>query len=971
MVDQAPLQVTIRPPGATPPNVQSGDFGGGQGAPQGSDLDSYLDAAPPNTQSQTTDASGYAPVGQQPPAKAANSLDDFLGKGEAKSPTLTEGMNNDAILKAVGYNDQHIADMKQDPSYKLAVAMDGPDFLNKELSNPGHIKSLIMTDPYIGGLVHGADQTALSTARYMALGLNAIGAVPDTTPAVIDALSRVTEAAYHSSVDTLRQTMGTNPHADAIPQFLGGLALGGLGIGKAAPTAAAVAQSPLAIRLLQAGGSLIKGATVAAATAPAFDSMHDLTPGVGQEYNNRAAGRVGDDAMWGALFAAGTHTLIRGALTAGKLVNKTEAAARIQRILATVQQGLASTPDKYKAVAADLGKLFKSQEYADREMTFAQHGVTPTIGDVTKSVPQVRTEQTSKNFPMGLANFRDKTQQGQLKAAATKYSVEQYDKMINTKWGSLDELEEAAKGQGDYANRAKEVLNILKSETGTPASRAIKADLGAQDVRRLIIKAKLYAARDALAGQAAVNPARPLEAVKQIMANESKSALPNKGMMADVGQIQQFLENGPSSQTYDKYVATVNSLEGLIGKYGDNADRQLIKLKDAFNGALDDFTNNVTKFSKAERYGTDAKGTAEYFKGSAGKGYVLDVVRPAGTKDAEPGVRSFTSKEEARDAGVTGQLEGKQINLRSPVIVEGAKGRAEFIKKLGLDVDATNEDINADAVNYAKGTGHDGVVFTKNGFPRQIIDMTGWKKEIGNATTKADDYFKRTYGPTVGKGGMMDATHNIVESGLNSHPDQIVGNMIKAGQTDKAQAFYNTLGPRGRAAVQSEIIQRAIDAGTDDLGRVDPTKVARNLFKTIDEAKVFFRGEDRWRLEGFLKLMAESKEMAPGTHGSHMMGGLIGFEMLNSVMEGVLRGSVHEAVATAAVQVTGTVGASKVISAYSSNPKIRHLLLAASDAGSGTERLRVIYNKFQTALSKAIGGAAGNQGDQNGNDGSN
>lgn len=1051
--------------------------------------------------------SGAAPA-QTPQAGKDFSTELGLPQGLKSEDT------NDQILAKLGYSDEDIAALKTDPIYKASTFTDGPNFLSKEIAAPGSLMESIGANPDIGGFAHGFSTAALQTARYMALGLTKLGAMPETSPAMLDAMARVSDAAYNQA----RATQPQEPDAmlgisnDSIPQFLGALGLpaGGL-TGLTKGVVGALGKPALASRLMAAGGSLIEGTALGAATAPMFNSSFDIKPSVGKEYNDAYADKVGTDAEWGAVFGAGAHLMVKGAFKAVGLKNQAEASARIEKILNTVRgKALEMGHDEQAAVLDKLAPLFRDKEYAERELNFALNNVQPTYSDVAKTGFSTKTERVARSLPFGLGNFRDKVQQKQVKDAVQKFSAHYYDKMINTKWGDLTELEEAAKGTGDYAKRAKEVLEILKNETGTESGRAIKADLGARQVRRLLIKAKLYAKRDALAGNAFVRNEKPLAVVKKGLAELSNSALPNTGLIRELSQVGTDLENGPASQTYSRYINSRNAISDLVGKYGGNADRILINLKEAFDAAIEDFHTGATKYAKSERYGIQAKNTAPFFKPSRGGGYDFSGFVKAGTSPSNPegvvyfgkdteaamkrvgtgrlgpstysdsdinilqkysdeptpskslrsstqkvldnsfsstaktvyrgayedksklsvgglkplsevtstsnekdiaysfihdksskgdrvlyeinvpagsrvvdlndaGVRHFASDEnesilsggtalritsiedrttqgepirlvkaEYIDPNKKPTIEDRQVSLRSPVIVEKGQGLEDFKAKLGLPADVSDEDLTKAAIEYAKGNGNDGVVLTKNGTPRTIIDLSGWKREIGDANARANKFMKEQFGPPTGQGGMMEGKQNLVQQALKTQPDQIVKQFIKEGQADKAKVFFNSLGPRGQAAVRSSLIDNAIEAGTDVNDKINPKKVSESLFKFQDPNKVFFQGEDRWKLDGFLKLLEHASEAGPAnTSGGHFVSGLLAYDFVKDVGEGLLRGQFKAALGGALTEAGGVSLAGKALSSFAKNEKIRHILLAANSAKPGSLTMEKLYKKLR------------------------
>src|SRR6202012_5731950 len=183
---------------------------------------------------------------------------------------------------------------------------------------------------------------------------------------------------------------------------------------------------------------------------------------------------------------------------------------------------------------------------------------------------------------------------------------------------------------------------------------------------------------------------------------------------------------------------------------------------------------------------------------------------------SDPGVRVYTTHAAAKAAHAPNGMAGTRVQLKSPVIIEGSKGLAEFAKKVGLKLDtkfgdkeAQNKAITEAALNYAKSAGHDGVVFTEKGVPQQVIDMTKWKKDIGEAAQNALKYHRENIGAA------NSTVRRVQQSVEQSNPDNIIDNALDKKGAVTAQNYYNALDDKGRAALRVNTIQRAINQATD------------------------------------------------------------------------------------------------------------------------------------------------------------
>jgi len=139
----------------------------------------------------------------------------------------------------------------------------------------------------------------------------------------------------------------------------------------------------------------------------------------------------------------------------------------------------------------------------------------------------------------------------------------------------------------------------------------------------------------------------------------------------------------------------------------------------------------------------------------------------------------------------------------------------------------------------------------KNALQRDVagyIDRSG-VPELKAAQTAADDYYRKFRVP------FQDP--NVAKAGSTDEPDTILNMFIKGGnRRSLAQKFYNSLDDRGRLAVQTQLVDKAIEDATDNVsGKVDAEAFLNAAQKYSKAYGVFFRGADQARYEGLLNLM--------------------------------------------------------------------------------------------------------------------
>lgn len=897
-------------------------------------------------------ANTQAALAQQYRDEAKKGTVESTAPQDFGAPAITKDFTNDQILGTLGYSNDDITKLKDDPAYKAMERLDGKDFLAKDVASPGTLVDAMRKIPSIGAFLHGANESAFGVAQLLAHGAHQIGAVPDTTPALFDALAKFNALEY-------QQGSGVKPDEYTVPKILGGvaagMATGGAGVAGGAASAPATALMS-GIRVAKAlGGAAAGGAVAAPAMTPATAGPSEVS----QAARDAFWQQKGEDAKQGAMWALGLHGLMKTMFAAGLHVgNKIEVAARIKNIIGKVRQGAPQGSTEYQKIQDELTPLFNNPEYAERELQFAANKVSPTVGDVTQTGFATKTERAARSMPFGLGKFRHDVQQPQLQAAGQAITSEAFDRMINTKWGGRIELEKAAKGTGRHAEDARKVLELMDS-AGTDAAKILQAGGKAENIRKLLIKEKLYKARDDLAGRAALPPKLPLEAANTILRNARHASAPNTGFMGDIGRYATALSDPAMPKTYASFQRDIHNVESLVKKYGADTHegQELLDLKKAYEQTLRDFTNNVQKYAKAERYGLTAAKAKPAFVTSAGGGggYTFDNLIRTG-EEIEPGIQRYVTRKPNLLKYGKEEPEVRKLRIKSPLIIEGEKGMAELKKAAHIPDDIDAEQLEDAVTQYAKTQGHDAVVFTKEGVPKQLIDLTKWKKSIGDAEARAAKYYKETYRPAIDSG--------TVQAMRTSTPDEIFNQFIQKGKENRAQNFFNSLDAKGQASIQYELIKRSVAAGTDADGNINPGKVADYLFKNKEAGGVFFKGEQKWALDGFLKLMQHSREASPNTHGGGhgAMSGFFVADAFLDVIRGIVEGNAHKAVKGAVASAAGLAGAGKVLASVATNLKLRHYMLAASDAAVGSPTMDKIYQKFTQALTLAIGKSVGETG---------
>lgn len=265
-------------------------------------------------------------------------------------------------------------------------------------------------------------------------------------------------------------------------------------------------------------------------------------------------------------------------------------------------------------------------------------------------------------------------------------------------------------------------------------------------------------------------------------------------------------------------------------------------------------------------------------------------------------------------------------------------------------------DLGSMIADYYKGTnaatGSKGVQVlqgVKNAIEGDLNAFTAKNgPEIAAAAKRADAIYKGEVVPFKDKA--------LAAAVKSSEPDQIYRTFIQQGKGDRAQKFYNALDPEGQAAVRSQMVKDAFNKATERDGVFSPAKFAQSLEKIKDASGVFFKGQDKFELDGFTNLMRHIQRAGqvaenPPTGQRLILAALAG-EGAGTI--GRLAGHGPEAgvagVATAATAMTSARLLTKLFSSKAG----KSLLLAASDAPVGSTAMERIIEKD---LPKLMGAA--------------
>lgn len=207
------------------------------------------------------------------------------------------------------------------------------------------------------------------------------------------------------------------------------------------------------------------------------------------------------------------------------------------------------------------------------------------------------------------------------------------------------------------------------------------------------------------------------------------------------------------------------------------------------------------------------------------------------------------------------------------------------------------------------------------------------------AARAADEYYKSSRVPFKDRG--------IANATTTDETDRIYDKFIQAGKGDRAQKFYDQLDDKGRAAVRYGMVAKAVDGAIDpSSGVFSPKKFVTALDKTGDARDVFFKGRDKWEMDGFQNLMAHVTRAGQYAENPPTGQRVIPFLMLGG-MGGSAAGLAHAAGVPTGVLPVGIVAAARLMF---TTARGRDFLLAASSLRPGTRAMDALVNRINAQL---------------------
>jgi hypothetical protein len=195
---------------------------------------------------------------------------------------------------------------------------------------------------------------------------------------------------------------------------------------------------------------------------------------------------------------------------------------------------------------------------------------------------------------------------------------------------------------------------------------------------------------------------------------------------------------------------------------------------------------------------------------------------------------------------------------------------------------------------------------------------------LEKAWRRADSFYKNAVVPYKDRA--------LAKALTSDTPDEIYSQFIRVGRSgsgeDRAAKFYDALEPKGKAAVRYGMLANATDdAAIPGKDAISPARFSQSLERIQSASGVFFKGEDKEALDGFVNLMRHAERFGQYTENPPTGQRVIPFVSL--------LGALWNPKVAAAIGV-GSWLSKEVLT----RPALRDLLIQASHAKPGSIELQ-------------------------------
>jgi hypothetical protein len=285
---------------------------------------------------------------------------------------------------------------------------------------------------------------------------------------------------------------------------------------------------------------------------------------------------------------------------------------------------------------------------------------------------------------------------------------------------------------------------------------------------------------------------------------------------------------------------------------------------------------------------------------------------------------------------IIGEELKKQPAYQDKALIAALSKYAEPPKSNFSGLRAIRSDLGDEVSDFYRGA--NGIVGAKGARHLQAIksaleeDMETFATSNGSKVKllwgSADHYYKNQVVP------FKDAA--LAKAAKTDTPDEIYRVFIQKGKQDRAQKFFNALGPEGRQAIKYKMVEEAFtDASKGDV--FSPGTFARKLHDIQSASGVFFKGQAKTELDGLTKLMRHAQRA-----GQYMENPPTGQRVIPYLTAGAFAIRPGEA--------AGAAGGVFMIKSLTTTTWGKRLLFAASRAEPGSKQMAAIIEQIEKNL---------------------
>lgn len=218
-----------------------------------------------------------------------------------------------------------------------------------------------------------------------------------------------------------------------------------------------------------------------------------------------------------------------------------------------------------------------------------QFGVKTTVGDIGRNPLVQKTEVTMESIPLvGTSKFRQ-NQQNQVKDAAVKVVEQLKTKLDDVDYKAIPQIQRAANAGDKNAIRILGVVNDAGDDTG----KILQAAAEIKNWRGQRVASQMYDRVQNLAGDGAIAPNKTVQAIDDIIANDSK-VTPNAELQKELLGIRKNLVDLGIKKNFKEMRAVQSRLGEVVDEWGrqGKSTSAFTKVRTAIDDDILDFAQS-------------------------------------------------------------------------------------------------------------------------------------------------------------------------------------------------------------------------------------------------------------------------------------------------------------------------------------------------------------------------------------------